>query len=420
MNKDKISKENNVNKKKKKKKKRIGLKIFIAVLIILALLAGTLAYKAYKLGGGLEGFLAASMGHNENTKKNLDTITFLLLGKSQNLTDTIIVCSYNPKNQTASMLSIPRDTFIGKNKNKATASDKINSLYQISIDKTIKAVNEVTGLDIKYYAVIDTESLRKVVDAVGGIYYDVPRDMDYEDPSQKLYIHLKAGYQLLDGDKAEQLLRYRHGNKLSDTYSDEWGEQDLGRMRTQREFLTVAAKQILQFKNIFKLGQFIEIVHKYVETNIPLELVKDYVPYAIEFDSENIQSNVLPGTSEKCNGVWIYTIDKKASQSIVSELFPDSISSNSQSKNTNIELLNGSGNKEILTKVSKLLKENGYTIKKSDSTSSTSKTTIINRTGKSEDEANSLKNILSIGNLTTGNKSENDIDFTIIIGKDFE
>lgn len=420
MNKDKISKENNVNKKKKKKKKRIGLKIFIAVLIILALLAGTLAYKAYKLGGGLEGFLAASMGHNENTKKNLDTITFLLLGKSQNLTDTIIVCSYNPKNQTASMLSIPRDTFIGKNKNKATASDKINSLYQISIDKTIKAVNEVTGLDIKYYAVIDTESLRKVVDAVGGIYYDVPRDMDYEDPSQKLYIHLKAGYQLLDGDKAEQLLRYRHGNKLSDTYSDEWGEQDLGRMRTQREFLTVAAKQILQFKNIFKLGQFIEIVHKYVETNIPLELVKDYVPYAIEFDSENIQSNVLPGTSEKCNGVWIYTIDKKASQSIVSELFPDSIPSNSQSKNTNIELLNGSGNKEILTKVSKLLKENGYTIKKSDSTSSTSKTTIINRTGKSEDEANNLKNILSIGNLTTGNKSENDIDFTIIIGKDFE
>ena len=396
------------------------MKIFIAVLIILALLAGTLAYKAYKLGGGLEGFLAASMGHNENTKKNLDTITFLLLGKSQNLTDTIIVCSYNPKNQTASMLSIPRDTFIGKNKNKATASDKINSLYQISIDKTIKAVNEVTGLDIKYYAVIDTESLRKVVDAVGGIYYDVPRDMDYEDPSQKLYIHLKAGYQLLDGDKAEQLLRYRHGNKLSDTYSDEWGEQDLGRMRTQREFLTVAAKQILQFKNIFKIGQFIEIVHKYVETNIPLELVKDYVPYAIEFDSENIQSNVLPGTSEKCNGVWIYTIDKKASQSIVSELFPDSISSNSQSKNTNIELLNGSGNKEILTKVSKLLKENGYTIKKSDSTSSTSKTTIINRTGKSEDEANSLKNILSIGNLTTGNKSENDIDFTIIIGKDFE
>lgn len=420
MNKDKISKENNVNKKKKKKKKRIGLKIFIAVLIILALLAGTLAYKAYKLGGGLEGFLAASMGHNENTKKNLDTITFLLLGKSQNLTDTIIVCSYNPKNQTASMLSIPRDTFIGKNKNKATASDKINSLYQISIDKTIKAVNEVTGLDIKYYAVIDTESLRKVVDAVGGIYYDVPRDMNYEDPSQKLYIHLNAGYQLLDGDKAEQLLRYRHGNKLSDTYSDEWGEQDLGRMRTQREFLTVAAKQILQFKNIFKIGQFIEIVHKYVETNIPLELVKDYVPYAIEFDSENIQSNVLPGTSEKCNGVWIYTIDKKASQSIVSELFPDSISSNSQSKNTNIELLNGSGNKEILTKVSKLLKENGYTIKKSDSTSSTSKTTIINRTGKSEDEANSLKNILSIGNLTTGNKSENDIDFTIIIGKDFE
>ena len=137
----------------------------------------------------MQGFLAATMGHTEETKKNLDTLTFLALGKSQNLTDTIIVCQYNPKDQVASMLSIPRDTFVGTNKNKATASQKINALYQISPQKTIDAVNKITGLNIKYYAMIDTASLREVVDAIGGVYYDVPMNMVYDDDSQKLHIN---------------------------------------------------------------------------------------------------------------------------------------------------------------------------------------------------------------------------------------
>ena len=367
------------------------------------------------------GLIAATLGHDEETKKNLDTLTFLALGKSQNLTDTIIICSYDPKTQQASMLSIPRDTFVGTNKNKATAMQKINALYQVSPQKTLDAVNKLTGLNIKYYAMIDTKSLREVVDAVGGIYFDVPRDMKYTDTSQDLHIDLKKGYQLLDGDKAEQLLRFRHGQKLSDTYSSEYGKQDLGRMRTQREFLIEAAKQIIQLKNVFKIGEFIDIAHENLETNIPVSLIKDYIPYAIEFDTNNIKSDMLPGYADTFNSVSLYIADTKETKQMVDDLFNFGSETNNQEidlSSINVEILNGSGVKANLTQVSDMLKELGCNVVETDSTTATSKTTIINRTNQEENVAVYIKNAIGLGTISEG-KESGDIDFTIILGKDY-
>ena len=404
---------------KKGTKKKIRI-ILLVILLIIALAGGVLAYRAHKLGGGMGGLIAATLGHNENTKKNLDTITFLILGKSQNLTDTIMVCSYDPKNQTAAMLSIPRDTFTGNNKDKATAMQKINSLYQISPQKTLDAVNKLTGLNIQYYATIDTKSLRDVVDAVGGVYFDVPRDMKYTDTEQKLYIDLKQGYQLLDGDKAEQLLRFRHGQNLSDTYSSDYGQQDLGRMRTQREFLVEAAKQIMQAKNVFKIGEFIDIAHKNLETNIPLNLIKDYVPYALEFNMDNVQSDMLPGAAGTYNKVALYIADTKKAKELVRDMFhinTDEVKKIDKAK-IKIEILNGSGKKANAVEVADALIEEGYTVVKKETTKSTAKTTIINRTKQSEDIAIEIKNTIGEGRISAG-KQSNDIDFTIMIGKDY-
>lgn len=404
---------------KKGTKKKIRI-ILLVILLIIALAGGVLAYRAHKLGGGMGGLIAATLGHNENTKKNLDTITFLILGKSQNLTDTIMVCSYDPKNQTAAMLSIPRDTFTGNNKDKATAMQKINSLYQISPQKTLDAVNKLIGLNIQYYATIDTKSLRDVVDAVGGVYFDVPRDMKYTDTEQKLYIDLKQGYQLLDGDKAEQLLRFRHGQNLSDTYSSDYGQQDLGRMRTQREFLVEAAKQIMQAKNVFKIGEFIDIAHKNLETNIPLNLIKDYVPYALEFNMDNVQSDMLPGAAGTYNKVALYIADTKKAKELVRDMFhinTDEVKKIDKAK-IKIEILNGSGKKANAVEVADALKEEGYTVVKKETTKSTAKTTIINRTKQSEDIAIEIKNTIGEGRISAG-KQSNDIDFTIMIGKDY-
>ena len=63
------------------------------------------------------------------------------------------------------------------------------------LKKTIEAVNKITGLNLKYYILVDTEALIKLVDQIGGLYFDVPIDMNYDDPTQDLYIHLSKGYQ---------------------------------------------------------------------------------------------------------------------------------------------------------------------------------------------------------------------------------
>ena len=341
-----------MRKNKRNKKKKIVLKILLVLLIALIIYAGVITYKALKMGGGLQGFVAATMGHNEETVKNMPEITCLLIGKSLNLTDTIIVASYNPQTQEAVMMSIPRDTFVGKDKTKATAMNKINALYQQSPEKLLKAVNDITGLDIEYYITVDTAALKELVDEIGGVYFDVPIDMDYDDTSQDLYIHLDKGYQLLDGDKAEQLVRFRKNNDMTG-YPASYGSDDYGRMRTQREFIMAALKQTLQAKNLLKLGELLDIANRNVETNMELSMLKDYLPYITKFNTENIQTASLPGASEKPGEIWIFIHSKKQTEQLVGELFLDKPTEEEVEENSkiNIELLYMSSKEKEATKL---------------------------------------------------------------------
>lgn len=420
----------------KNKKKKVLIIILVIVLIFLGI-AAFITYRSHKNGGGLQGFLSTMVGHDEQTLKDLPEIKFLLMGESGNLTDTIMVCSYDPKVQSASILSVPRDTFTGKNKNRATSSDKINSIYQKKYpEKVVNAVNNVTGLDLEYYIAIDTEALIELVDTIGGVTFNVPIDMNYDDSTQDLHIHLKAGEQLLNGDKAEQVLRFRHNNDGT-TYPSEYGEQDIGRMRTQREFITEVIKQTMKPQNILKIKNFIDIANKNVDTNIDIGLAKDYIPYAVNFKTENLKTGTLPGVPEKCNGVWIYTVNKKEANQIIEDLFATSEVGKDENTNTNetsnttsektkstaknikIQVLNGSGSKSKLNEVTKLLKNEGYNVTKTGTAQNTSKTAIINRTGKSSQIVSEIKQVLGIGSISTGKNNAN-VDITIIIGKDYK
>ena len=213
-------KEEVKTKKRSKKTKLNWVRIFlVAILIALIGWAIFFFYQTNQNGGGVQGMLATLVGHNSQTLKDLEPLYCLLLGESvsgdSRLTDTIIACKYDPKTQKASMLSIPRDTFTGTNPDTGTPYYKINNAYRMGQDpeNAVKEVNEITGLDIKYYVLINTNVLKELVDAIGGVYFDVPIDMHYTwDTEQDLYIDLKKGYQLLDGDKAEQVVRFRHNN----------------------------------------------------------------------------------------------------------------------------------------------------------------------------------------------------------------
>ena len=453
-----MNKKENIEKKPKKqkvKKKNKALRVILIILLMIILfIAGFVGYSTYKNGWGVKGMIQTAMGQDERKLEDLDPLTVLIMGVSEDisskLTDTIMVASYNPKTQKATLLSIPRDTFIGKNKNTATSYDKINALYQSSPEKTLAAVNKITGLNIKYYVVISNNALVQLVDEIGGVEFNVPIDMNYDDSSQNLAIHLKKGVQKLNGEQAEGLVRFRKNNNGT-SYPSEYGDNDLGRMRTQREFITEVAKQTLQLKNITKIGSFIDIIKENVTTNIKnWSTIKDYVAYAVDFNTANINAASIPGEAGYYNKLSFFIRDQKATDKLVKDLFEEQngttgeddkainttkntstnssttnkTSESSETTNDNskikIELLNGSGDKTLLNKATKALKAEGYNVYKTGTTTTTSKTIIVNKKAVKNSVVNDIKDILGVGDISSSVSSSSTVDVRIVIGKDYK
>lgn len=314
-------------KAKTRQRKQIYV-IITAITLLMIMIVGLFCGRLVKNGLTLRGMLMTSIGQQEEDIQNLEPLYCLVMGISEDisteLTDTIMLCAYFPQEQKVSILSIPRDTFIGDDKDNTTSYDKINALYQKSPENTLEAVRKLTGVDVRNYVVINNNALEKVIDAVGGIYFDVPIDMWYDDPTQDLHIYINKGYQLLNGENAVKVLRFRHNNDMS-TYPKEYGEQDLGRMRTQREFIKAAANQILSSNNILKLNEILEIVFDNIQTNLSISELIKYIPSATEFNVENMKTEALPGVADYLGALSFFIVDENQSEQMVSSLFSLSI-----------------------------------------------------------------------------------------------
>ena len=446
---------------KKKKKHPIlrGILKFLLIIILLLILfvGGFIGYSTYKNGWGIKGMLKTAVGSTVESPEELGELRALILGVSEDistpLTDTIMIASYNPSTQKATLLSIPRDTFVGTSKIRANSYDKINAIYQKEgAEGTLKRVNKLTGLDIKYYVVVSNNALVELVDEIGGVEFNVPIDMYYTSKRQGLYINLKKGKQKLNGEQAEGLVRFRKSNSNT-TYPAEYGNDDFGRMRTQRDFIKAVAKQTLKAKNITKIGELIDIVKRNVKTNIKdWNQVKEYIPYAVEFDTDNIQSENIPGDSTRIpagTGLWFFLADEVKTEELVEELFKNekindsekteetentvtnkttssNTTSNKKTSNTastdnskiKVELLNGSGDSALLKKATNALKQEGYNVYKTGKTSTTQVTTIINKSKLSDNITSNIKTTLGTGVISSSSTSSK-VDVTIILGKDY-
>ena len=451
MSKNKVNQRQKTNSKNKKEKKKMKTwkKVLLVILLIILIAGGVFAYRVHKNGGGLSGMLATVVGHDENTRKSLGEFQVLLMGVSTDqegvsLTDTIMVASYNPNSQRAVLLSIPRDSFTGTNVKRAKASDKINAIYNLTKDpmETVNAVNELTGLDLKYYAIVQTEALIELVDALGPIEYDVPIDMDYDDVTQDLHIHFEKGVQEIDGQEAEELLRFRKNNDGT-SFPTEYGDNDIGRMRNQREFLTAVVEQTVKLENITKLGTVLDIASRNLITNVDFNALKDYLPYAVEFSTENLLTESLPGSVpslSQTNNVSIFVVDEEATEQMIKELFyPETLtedgntvdenttnssssdSTTSSKSSVKVEVLNGTNDGKVLQEVVNKLKEEGYNVSRTGNTTSTSKTVILNKNDVSNMVIDEIKQVVGTGTISSnGEGSSSKADITIVIGKDYE
>ena len=127
-------------------------------------------------------------------------------------------------------------------------------------------VSEQLGVPVDYTVCVDLKGFTALVDAIGGIDFEVPINMNYDDPIQNLSIHFQKGMQHLNGADALRVVRFRHNNDGTG-----YGSEDLGRMSTQQNFLKAVAKKMFTAGNIAtKIDDYARIFNQYVETDLTL------------------------------------------------------------------------------------------------------------------------------------------------------
>lgn len=298
------------------KKRVLIFSVSLAAILIISLIT-------ICLGGMFDKIL---LFNNDSSMINRDYVTpideisgkvnVLVLGvdKEGLRTDTIMVASLDANDNSVKLLSIPRDTrmYVG------TRYQKINSAHAITQNGkirgpqgSIEAVTRLTGIPINYYVEFSFTAFRDTIDALGGVYFDVPQNMRYSDPIQNLRINLSAGYQLLDGDKAEQLVRFR-----------QYPEGDIQRLRVQQDFIKAVAEQKLNGTIITKLPDLYKNLTKNLKTNFTLSDMTKFAPYLLNIDTQNITMYELPGEysgEEYTASYWLPDMQKL--KLLISETF---------------------------------------------------------------------------------------------------
>ena len=208
----------------------------------------------------------------DGERKSKDFYTVLVLGRDTGgggNTDTMLLASYDVTNQKATVMSIPRDTMV----NVPWDVKRINSVYNYygggekGIKALYKEISQLVGFEPDYQVIVEWDAVGAIVEAMGGVYYDVPRNMNYDDPYQDLHIHQTKGYRKLSGSDVMQVLRYRHDTDIHYGYPD----GDLGRIKTQQSLLKAMIEQLLQLKNVTKIGDFARAVKNNVTSDLTFE-----------------------------------------------------------------------------------------------------------------------------------------------------
>lgn len=373
---------------KEKQKKKSGLlatffKIVFSIILIFCIGAGGAAFAYYKITGGF-----SSEKTDKPVSSNAKNTSFLDALKKKNLkinvavfgvdgdgtrTDVMFVVHFDSEEQRTSLVSMPRDTrvkiasdvvsYMEKESKYYQSPTKLNAVHAYAgkekgPEMTVKQLEDILGIEIDHYVKVDLDAFRKIVDAIGGVEVDVPQNMFYEDPYQDLYINLKKGPQLLDGDKAEQLVRFRS-----------YPMGDIARVEVQQRFLKAFAEKVTSSETIIKnIPDYISMLYNDVETDVTLADALKYVNYINSVDPTKIKMETLPGVPEEIAGVSYYIYNEEETKEMVNRIFygigleDDTEEQTNDSKEYTIEVANGGYTEGLAGRVSNRLKSDGYTV----------------------------------------------------------
>jgi LCP family protein required for cell wall assembly len=304
------------------KKKSFG-KIFVPIFLVLLIIftVGIFVIDKYGFFGFFGGDIMKDIkpiagGDSDFAKKYKDSkrVNTLILGQNNQLTDTIMLASFDTEVKRVDIISVPRDTYYPRPEYEGAAFQKINSVYETG-GKTeeergvaaAEAVSKVlAGVPIHFYAVIGNDDVKKIVDSMGGVEIDVPMDMKYTDKKQKLYIDLKKGKQVLNGDEAVQFLRFRKG----------YATGDLGRVDAQQTFMKEAFKQSigLGFPKVART------VSKEVDSNLKTKMAVRIASEAIGMHANDAKTWTTPGES-RTTVLSYYFVDEAKTEKMMNKIY---------------------------------------------------------------------------------------------------
>ena len=427
--------------RKSKKRKKTPLQKFLTIIFSV--------FAVYLAALGI--FTLAAYLSDDPNDKPLDILTSVIGGKVPERTNFVIMCTdedgtrtdtimvgcYNSVTNGLDIISIPRDTLVSVS---AAHFEQMQAEYPSpdSQEMQINHIHHFIGvedgpevlvdeleslLDIKldYYVRVNFDAFRYFVDSIGGVDFDVPRDMNYDDPTQDLAIHLEKGIQHLDGDKAEQLVRYRKENN-----GIGYANGDIGRIEVQQAFLKALVKKAVSGSTIKSNPKaYITTFFKYVTTNASIGDIVKYSSELDKIDTDAMNTYLLPGEAhnryyydrEEVDRL-VYEIFKRPSSEILAELTAEENgTAPTDSKSASIQVLNGGYTNGRAGEVQDLLNNEGYNVADIDTYDDTKKeeTRIyVSKDGLGEDLIPYFNNAVVIKDT----KLTVDYDIVVVIGTD--
>ena len=228
--------------------------------------------------------------------------TLLLAGQDDGNgnTDTMMVVRLDTEKRQIDAVSLPRDTMV----NASWQIRKLNAAYAMGAlnggsgaESLCRHVQRLTGFPVDSYAIVNLSAFVQVIDALGGVDFDVPMAMDYDDIGQNLAIHLQPGPQHLDGVQAMGLCRFRSG----------YADADLGRISMQHRFLQACASQFITLGNIPNVGRVVEILSRNLETDLSGGNIAWFLRQLLRCRGEDIHFHTAPNQPESSGGIS-YTV----------------------------------------------------------------------------------------------------------------
>ena len=291
---------------------KINKKVIITIITIIAVLVCVVYGATYfflknmSIAGGAEGYPIPK-----------DRVNVLVLGVAKGLSDTIMLTSFDPKTGSVDVFSIPRDTYDAKAGAKITASRKINASYgRGGADNVVKAVHNLTGVDINYFVQVDYEAVKAIVDAIGGIRVEITHNMDYDDPADDLHIHYTKGEFVEKGEDIIKVLRWRKNNHNSGGYN----EGDIGRVKMQQEVVKLGMQKVLKGNAVLNFWKLKGPIEKNIKTNMTPKQMMYYMTMAQKIKKDNINMMTLPGEARMLNGLSFYVINYSKMDSVLDKI----------------------------------------------------------------------------------------------------